>query len=228
VDTSTLLSDSLAGNTPIGGAALSGTGVWIAGITGGTAGPVQYLTFRNSVGGGATGGTDLIPPAQGHRALRIFEGQLYGSTADGKIASIGNGLPTTGGQTETTLIDGIRGACEFEFLNLDESPGAEVLYVAVDASASDNGVTAGVKKYVFDPVAKTWGLSATFSGGVRTGFRGLAAYKDGENVVILTTTSEGDKLLELIDVGGPSVQAKVIATAPSGVAYRGVALSPTP
>jgi len=227
IDTTTLLSDSLHA-TYITGAAISGSDVWISGTTTGSAGPVQHLTLGNSLNGGATTGGDIISPAEPHLALRIFEGQLYASTVGDKIRQLGMGLPTTSGQSVTTVIDGARGLFEFELVDLDGQPGAERLYVAVDGSAAADGVSGGVKRYVYDAQASTWNLDATFTDGVTTGVRGLTAYKDGANVVIVTTTAEGDRLLRFVDTGTGTPTSATIATAPTGAAFRGVALAPKP
>ena len=225
--TTTLLSDSLHA-TYITGAAISGSDVWISGTPTGTAGPVQHLTLGNSLNGGATTGGNIISPAEPHLALRIFEGQLYASTVGGMIKQLGMGLPTTSGQSVTTVINGADGLFEFELVDLDGQPGAERLYVAVDGSRSADGVSGGVQRYVYDAQATTWTLDATFTDGVTTGVRGLTAYKDGSNVVIVTTTTEGDRLLRFVDTGAGTPTSAMIATAPNGAAFRGVALAPRP
>jgi hypothetical protein len=227
VDTTTLLSDALATNF-IGGAVISGNDVWLTG-TGMETGPVQYLAFGNSLNAGATGGAGVVEEAPGdntYYSLRIFDGQLYASSFGGSILRLGTGLPKVADQPVTPVAEGITGAFEFEFVDLDGQPGAERLYVAVDGSGE--GISGGVKKFVYNANSQTWALNATFTSGVaaESGLRGLAAYKDGSNVVILATTKEGDKLLRYVDTGSGSPTATTIATAPAGVVFRGVSNAP--
>lgn len=228
IDTTTLLSDSFA-PTDIGGAALAGNDVWIAGSPGGPVGPVQHLRFRNSVGGGATGGNDIIPPEQAYYALRVFAGRLYGSTREGKIVQIGSGgLPNVGPQTTTPLVEDATGAFEFELLDLDATPGADRLYVAVDGEGADAGAPGGIRRYDYNATELRWDLTATFTDGFSAGARGLAAHEEGASVVIVATTTEGDKLVRLVDTGAATATTTTIATAPAGVIYRGVTNSPLP
>lgn len=226
VDTSTLLSDAFVPQTSVASAVRSGTDVWIAGTTSGR-GPIQHLTFGNSKNGGATTGGDVLNIAGPHVVVRIFEGQLYATTMgtnnDGALVSVGTGTPTSSGQTEATVLEGLANPFEFEFLDLDTKPGAERVYVAV---SSDTG--GGVARYDYDTTAKTWSLKTTFTDGLTKGAYGLAAYQDGTNVVLLTTTREGDKLVRFVDKDGTASTSTVIATAPSGVLYRGVTFSPNP
>jgi hypothetical protein len=224
IDTSTMI----VGPFPpvqIGGATCSGTNVWMAGTGINGLGSVQLLTFGNSGSGG-----NLVPPSEPYEAVRIFDGQLYVSTRIGAIAKIGTGLPTTDGQTVTPIISGLPGAYEFEFVDTDGLPGADRLYVAASGSGEpDAGPDAagGVKKYVFEQASKSWRLASTFSAGVTTGLRGLTAYKEGADVVVVATPLEGDKLLRFVDTGTGTPTPTVIATAPPGVIYRGVTNAPT-
>ncbi|MDF2692681.1 MAG: hypothetical protein K0S65_1064 [Labilithrix sp.] len=227
VDTTTLLSDSLA-PTFIGGAVIAGNDVWITG-TGMAGGPVQYIGFGNALVN-ATGGTPILLPNEhnSYYTLRIFDGQLYGSSLSGAILHVASGLPKLTDQTATPVVTGIKGAFEFEFVDLDGQPGAERLYVAADGTGAADGVSGGVKKYVYDAAAQTWTLATTFTSNVTSGVRGLAAYKDGTNVVVLATTAEGDKLLRFVDDGSASPSSTVVATAPAGVLFHGVSNAPKP
>lgn len=226
IDTSTLLSDAFVGLTSVAGAVRSGTDVWIAGTTQGDRSPIQHLTLGNSKNGGATTGGDVLGAAGPHVVVRIFEGQLYATTlgaSDGKLVSIGTGTPTSSGQSEASVLEGLASPFEFEFLDLDAKPGAERVYVAVSSDAGG-----GVARYDYDSTAKTWSLKTTFTDGLTKGAYGIAAYQDGTDVVLLTTTFEGDKLVRFVDKDGTASTSTVIATAPTGVLYRGVTFSPNP
>lgn len=231
IDTSTMIASTVMTGpfppTQIGGATRSGNNVWIAGTGMSGAGSLRVIASGSS----DTGGSNLIPPSEPYEAVRIFDGQLYVSTTQGAISKIGSGLPTTDGQTVTPIVTGLTGVCEFEFVDTDGKPGADRLYVAAsgstDPDAGSNAV-GGVKKYVFDQASKTWQLSSTFSSGVATSLRGLTAYKEGDDVVVVATTSEGDKLLRFVDKDSGAPTPTVVTTAPSGVIYRGVTNAPTP
>lgn len=228
IDTTTLLSDSFAA-TEIGGAAMSDDNVWLAGTNGGPVGPVQHLKFRNSVGGGATNGNDILTPPGGmYYALRIFDGELYASSRDGAIVDVGSGLPIMGGETATPLVEEVPGAFEFELVDMDGAQGAERLYVALDGEGAEAGAPGGVRRYSYGAASKQWELTATFSDGFDGGARGLTAYRDGTNVVIVATTADGKRLVRLVDTGGTTATPSTIATAPAGVVYRGVTVSPLP
>ncbi|WP_169927786.1 hypothetical protein [Labilithrix luteola] len=229
VDTSTLISDSFAANY-VGGAAISGNDIWIGGNANNNPGdgPLQYLRFGNSVAGGATNGTEVVAPYYAHNCVRIFEDQLYASTNEWRIVSIGTGLPTTGPQVETPVVTDPIGASEFEFVDLDGKPGAERLYVAVDGMGVNAGVPGGVRKYVYDSKSKTWTYSTTFRESLNSGLRGLAAYKEGDDVIIVATTTDGDKLVRFVDPATGTPMSTVIATAPHGAMYRGVTHAPKP
>ena len=222
VDTTTLVTNSFA-PTNIGGGVISGNDVWITGTTDGADdGPLQYIAFGNALGG-ATDGTPIVAPNAPRYVVRIFQGQLYASAMSGDIFRVGAGLPTTANQTETSVVNAF-GAFEFEFVDMDGAPGAERLYVAVDGA----GPPGGVWKYTYDTTSSQWSLDTTFSKGVTTGVRGLAAYKDGTKVVIVASTTEGDKLLRFVDDGSADPASTVVATAAPGTFFSGVSVSPKP
>lgn len=230
IDTSTMIESTVMTGpfppTQIGGATLSGNNVWIAGTGMNGAGSLRLVASGSST----TSGSNLVPPSEPYEAVRIFDGQLYVSTTQGAISKVGSGLPTTDGQTVTSVITGLSGVCEFEFVDTDGKPGADRLYVAASGSTDpDAGPNAagGVKKYVFDQASKTWQFSSTFSSGVTTSLRGLAAYKEGDDVVVVATTSEGDKLLRFVDKDSGTPTPTVVTSASAGVIYRGVTNAPT-
>lgn len=248
VDTVTLVSSGLA-PTSVGGAVLNGTDVWVGGLSFDGSGPVQHVDMNNGLNGADTSGHDIIPEAPtGRLALRIFEGRLYTSVATsagthGAINAIGTGLSRTAGQTETAVIPEVDGVVEFAFLDTDGIAGPDVLYAAIEAKTIPT-TAPGVKKFVYDTAQKKWNATALFTDGVpANGLRGLEAFKHGKDTYIVTTTYDGDKVLEFVDDGSANPKSTVLLTAATStdewddgngnmvhvpIAYRGVARTPTP
>lgn len=248
VDTVTLVSSGLA-PTPVGGSVLSGTDVWIGGLSFNGSGPVQHVQMNNGLNGADTSGQDIIPEAPtGRLALRIFEGRLYTSVATsasthGAINAIGTGLSGQPEQTEIPIIPELDGVVEFAFLDTDGIAGPDILYAAIEAKTIPT-TPPGVKKFVYDTAQKKWNATALFTDGVpANGLRGLEAFKHGKNTYIVTTTYDGDKVLEFVDDGSANPKSTVLLTAGTStdefddgngnmvhipIAYRGVSRTPTP
>jgi len=157
--------------------------------------------------------------------------QLYVSAASSGfvgVATVGSGLPTTGGQT-TTLLPGFpttSGPSPGGYVVFDLSPsiaGPDVVYVADDRSLASGG---GLQKWTFD--GASWTLAATFSNGLTAGLRGLAGTLDdaGHPVLYATTADTPTKLVRATDDGSPSPAFGLLATAPANTAFRGVAMAP--
>ena len=196
-----------------------GTSFWAVGANNdGT----QYVTL-GSTGTATTLQTTLV----NERVVQIFGGQVYVSASSGAfhgVSTVGTGLPTTSGQT-VTLLPGMPvdagSAYGFSMLDLDASvTGLDTLYIA-----DDTAQTGGVQKWVFN--GTTWTKIATFNDKTTTGFRGLTAYFDGTNVVLIATTGDAASVVKYTDDGvNLAPTGTVIATAPANTAFRGVALAP--
>jgi hypothetical protein len=180
---------------------------------------------RSTTFGGTTS-TQLHSTATNMRVVNIFNGQLYvsSSTSSGGglygVSTVGTGLPTTSGQTITTLpgmpLSGTHSAYDFWFKD------TSTLYLADDGAAAAGG---GIQKWTLG--GGTWSLQYTLlnNGTTTTGCRGLAGYVDGGgNVVLFATTgiaTSANTLITVTDTGAGSV-ATILATAPANTAFRGV------
>ena len=218
VDTTTQLNAFNATNIR-GVASNDGTAFWATGAANdGT--PYVVLSSTGAV-------TDLQTTLLNERVVQIFGGQVYVSASSGAyhgVSTIGTGMPTDGGQA-VTLLPGMPvdsgSPYGFSMFDLDGSvSGLDTLYIA-----DDTGSNAGVQKWVFD--GNTWTKIATFTDKAVQGFRGLTAYFDGTNVILLATTGDAQSIVKYTDDGvNTSPTGTVLATAPTNTAFRGIALSP--
>jgi hypothetical protein len=222
VDTSTALTDVANGNNVRGVASSDGTNIWVSAAGKSTTGGVHYTTL------GSTTSTLMSASDTNARAATIFDGQLYTSadpTKEGiNIATVGTGLPTTGGQTTTNLPFATTPTepFAFSFLTLGLGSTPDTLYVA------DNSAGAVVK---FGLVEGKWVKEGSVA---VTAVTGVTANDAGGIVTIYATTGgssgEGgvlDKITDASGLGGTlSGTATQIATAPANEAFRGVAFAP--
>ncbi len=182
---------------------------------------VRYKSF------GSTGtSTQLSSAPTNTRVVKIFNGQLYITSASGAylaVASIGSGTPTTSGQT-TTALPGMPATGTHSPYSFSISPDGNTLYIADDGAASAGG---GIQKWTFS--GSTWSLAYTLlnNGSTTTSTRGLAVDWSGANPVIYATTTatSANNLIKVVDTGSGST-ATTIATAPTFTVYRGVDFTP--
>jgi hypothetical protein len=222
VDTSTALTDVGNANNPRGATSSDGKTLYWSGAGKSTSGGVHVATL------GASSSTLLSSGDTNARAVTIFDGQLYTSSDPTKeginIATVGTGLPTTGGQTTTNLPFATAPSEPYAFslLTLGLGSAPDTMYVA------DNGAGAIVK---FGLVSGKW----TKEGSVAvTAVTGVTANDAGGVVTIFATTSgssgEGGVLYKITDSSGVngtlSGNATQIATAPANESFRGVAFAP--
>lgn len=186
-------------------------------------GGVHYTTFGSAMT------TQILSMPSNVRFVRIFEGQLYGTSGSGafvNVFGIGSGLPTMAGQAAMSL-PGLPtlGASPYSFALLDRLvgvPGIDTLYVADDRSVANGG---GIQRWVSDGF--TWTLDATFCDGL-AGVRGLTARLEGQGVRIIATTAETptNRILSIYDEPGMTPSITPIVTAQANSVYRGVAFAP--
>lgn len=202
----------------------TGERFWVGGGTGG----VRYVASI-----GATTSTQVSATVTNVRQVNIFDGQLYVSTASGselRMGKVGNGLPTTSGNTITGLNGFPRSGSPYAFFfaDLDPNiPGVDTLYVA-----DDGDIYGGVTKWCLSPDDLTWRNKGTF-GTDFDDYRGLTGYVEGTTVTLFstrrggTTSTGGGELVKLVDTTGyngsfnPSFA--LLATAAQRTAFRGVA-----
>jgi hypothetical protein len=222
VDTSTALTDVGNANNPRGATSSDGKTLYWSGAGKSTSGGVHVATL------GASTSTLLSAGDTNARAVTIFDGQLYTSSDPTKegvnIATVGTGLPTTGGQSTTNLPFATAPSEPFAFslLTLGLGSAPDTMYVA------DNSAGAIVK---FGLVSGKW----TKEGSVAvTAVTGVTANDVNGVVTIFATTSgssgEGGVLYKITDSSGVngtlSGNATQIATAPANESFRGVAFAP--
>jgi hypothetical protein len=233
VDTSTSLTDSTAEGNNFRSATTAGTGGSIYLGSGGGPGIVSD--------GGTTGSyfnTDKVHEVQ------VVNGQLYESTTKG-VNAVGTGLPTSGTQTDTALVtEGVNGLSsnfgpdQFALVNLSGGTTPNTLYVADGsngATTTENYIdkfslegsswvltgqvtvpqAAGLVASVYNGVAQIYATGSTsFS---ETGGTGSAP---GNNTVLYgLTDSSGYE-------GTLSATPNILATAPSGDDFHGLAFAP--
>jgi hypothetical protein len=223
VDTSTLLGNGF-GSAVRGAVTDDGNAFWISGSGTGDGG-IWYELL------GLDGGTQLVSTPSSVRAIGIVAGQLYadsGSNGNSNVFKIGAGLPTTTSPAITAL-NGMptTGASPYGFAFFDRASiaGIDTVYVADDRATASGG---GIQKWTWN--GTTWSLLKTFTSGITTGVRGLAAEVVSGKVVVYATTTEAtqNKLVKLVDDGSAAPTPATIATAAANTVYRGVALAWVP
>jgi hypothetical protein len=223
IDTSTTLSNGFS--TAVRGAVTTdGNQFWITGSGSGNGG-IWYELF------GLDGGTQLVSSPGSVRAIGIVSGQLYadsGSNGTTNVFKVGTGLPTTIDPV-TTALPGMptSNASPYGFAFFDRTgvPGIDTIYVADDRATASGG---GIQKWTWN--GTTWSLAKTFTNGITTGVRGIAAEVVAGKAVVYATTTEAtqNKLVKLVDDGSASPAISTIATAAANTVYRGVAMAWVP
>lgn len=224
IDTSTLLNTAFDAGNVRGAASADGTSFWVSGNGAvGTAG-VWYIAQ------GSAGGAQILAAPANVRHTHVFGGQLYASSGSSNytaVNAIGAGLPTMAGQAAAPLPGmPVTGASPYSFALLDRDPnvaGVDTLYVADDRAVGNGG---GVQKWSYNGAA--WTLVETFTSGLTTGVRGLAAADAGGSVVVFATTAVASEnsVIAFVDTGAANPAGAVIATAGVNTVFRGVAISP--
>jgi len=221
--TFTLLSDFADGNNPRSAVTPDGKSVYVAGGAGGA----RYVANLAD-----TTSTQLSTTVVNLRQLNVVQGQLYTSTASGsavRVGTVGVGLPTTAGQTITSL-PGLPTSTGspygYFFADLSPAvPGFDTLYVA------DDGAGQGILKFSLD--SGSWVANGNLS--TATGARGLTGIVSGGNVTLFATTggsgaAGGGSLYTVTDTSGYNATiagaVSTIATAATNTAFRGVAFTP--
>ncbi|MDI1484285.1 hypothetical protein [Polyangium sp. y55x31] len=222
VNTSTLVSGAFSGSNVRGATSSDGTSIWVSGNST-TTGGIQFITL------GAVFPTQILSNPLNTRCVHAAGGQLYATSGAGtfvNVFTVGSGLPTSSGQTATSL-PGLptASASPYGFALLDLSAaiaGPDTLYIADDRSPASGG---GIQKWTFDGFS--WSLAATWNDGT-AGVRGLAAKPSGAGVQIVATTSENNenRVLAVFDDGSAFPEIVIATIAPPNTVFRGVAFAP--
>lgn len=180
---------------------------------------------------GLDGGTQLVSSPGSVRTVNIAAGQLFaasGSNGFSNVFLVGSGLPTTTDPT-TTPLTGMptSGASPYGFAFFDRTSiaGIDTVYVADDRTVANGG---GIQKWSWNGTA--WSLQKTFTNGIATGVRGLAAEVFAGKMIVYATTTEStqNKLVKLVDDGSASPAIATLSTAAVNTVYRGVAMAWVP
>jgi hypothetical protein len=230
IDTRTQLSAAFSANNVRSATSQDGTGFWVTGAGGATAG-VQFISFNT------TGGAQVEATPASTRAIQIVGGQLYassGSSPNANVFTVGSGTPQAGPQTATTLsgMSLVNGPSPLQFVLLDRDggvAGVDTLYVADDRAIASGG---GIQKYTFN--GTTWSPITTYSNGLAptAGVTGLIGMVTGNSVTLLATTADaasGNKIVMYVDDGNnlsPIQTVLTNGTAAANTVFRGLALAP--
>lgn len=217
VDTTTAINSGTAGNIR-SVASLNGSQFWASSSS-------TSVGYDGSFGV-AAGATQLsaAPSPTNIRVTRTFGGQLYGtaSTSTGPvygIASIGVGLPTTSGQTTTSLpgFPAASGPSSYDFFM-----AGSTAWVADDRTTG----AGGIQRWTFS--GGLWSLSYTLAPSATTGVRGLAVdLLSGPNPILFGTTTDG-RIVEFVDTGSGATPTFITPVAATGTALRGIVFIPEP
>ncbi|MFO0842642.1 MAG: PEP-CTERM sorting domain-containing protein [Gemmataceae bacterium] len=191
-----------------------GTRIYTGGASDDLSASLRTTTF------GATGNTPLVN-AVDTRVVHVFNNQLYASTKSGTIVRTDTALPTTGSNV-TDLVTGIVDPVGFVVLDQDGNGTPDTLYVA------NQEATASLQKYSSTD-GTTW--TARGSANIAVGLTGITAVKNGTAVDIYATAGDGtvagNTLQRFTDTAAFNADLTgsfaLLATAPSGAAFRGVA-----
>jgi hypothetical protein len=197
VFTSSILFDS----TAILSAASDSTNFWGVGQTGGVGyfgpGPQTVVTTDLS-------GATHIAIARDQLSTRSANN--LGTLPGHGIYDIGTGLPTSGGQPQTQLIDVLPSPAGFQF-----NDARDVCYVA----------GFGVEKWTLS--GGIWSLDYTLPMGNSGSMQHLCVDFTGSQPVIYATTFAPTRLLKWIDIGAPSTATQLASTI---AIWQGIALAP--
>jgi hypothetical protein len=227
VDTSTTLaSTAFGGNNVRGATSVDGSAFWVTGTSTGTGnlGGVWYVPF-----GATAGGTQIEAAPNNSRRVRIFGGQLYGSSASSPfiaLFTVGAGLPTTA-PTTGTVLPGMIGMpptgtasptpnmYDFLLLDLESSvSGLDTLFLADDSD--------GVERWTFN--GTTWTEDTTFT-VLTSPCIGLTGWVTSTGVTLIITTQAGSiERIVVPSAGSPA--ATLLVTAATNTVYRSVTLAP--
>jgi hypothetical protein len=231
IDTSTALVDAYDGSATTAGnfravASLDGvSGFWLSGTGVGASAGVRYVA-----GFGQTNSTQLNAGAPGNcRVVGIYNGQLYtssGSTVYLGVNTVGVGLPTTSGQTVALLpgfptTGGTAAGSTYDYFWADPN----TVYVADDNSPAST--VGGISKWTFNGSlwTRAYRLTVSLTPTSNWGARGLTGFTRNGVTTLWATMNDNANgtthLASVVDTGSTAV-VNVLATAPTGTAFRGI------
>ncbi len=182
------------------------------------------------------------------RNVEIYNNQLFFSTGSGTtrgVYSIGSGLPTTSGQTATSLINMGTSAEAYGFVLFDTNNDStlDLAYVADDRTTSTAG---GINRFNFsggawsqtgsafrfDTSSSLLTTSTATAGGSLVSIRGLTGTYDAATstatLFATTTGTMNNSLISFLDTGSLSTSTtfNTLQSAGTNFVFRGVDVSP--
>ncbi len=204
-----------------------GTGYWSSGTSSGSTGGVWYITDGSS---SSTTAAQVSTTITNTRTINIYNSQLYASTMSGsnRLLNVGNGLPTTSGNTETNLLTASGDPYSFVIVNIN---GNYVMYIASLSSQTIDKYSLVSGTWMSNGSFSTTSPSSNFPRGI-TGNINCSGTINLYTTVSTTATSRPTILNKYIDNAGYSqtinISATVttLATAGTNYAFGGVAFTP--
>jgi hypothetical protein len=156
------------------------------------------------------------------RFATVFGGQLYASTGDGRIGSIGSGLPFGNNPGPNfTALQGLPTASPGQFVLLDTDAGVAGLDTLYSADNAGNTVN----KYYKNQLSGNWTLAGSMA---LASAHGITATASGGTVTIYATSPT--VVAKATDTSAlasaPNGSFTTIVTAASNTAFRGIAAAP--
>ncbi len=156
--------------------------------------------------------------------IGIFNNQLYYTTSKGAndgLYKVGNGTPTSFGQTSTNMIPTGSGSspCGFSF-----NPTSTICYIADEREIAIGG---GIQKWINN--AGTWSLAYTLGSGpgLINGCKGIEIDWNATNPIIYAITADtiNNRIIKIVDNGSNAI-ATILATAANKIMFKGIAFAP--
>jgi hypothetical protein len=222
--------------------ATTGTTFYASGNGSSSSGGVWYF--------GGSGFTQLSTTVTNTRNVEIYGNQLFFSTGAGTtrgVYSVGSGLPTTSGQTATSVINmgGSAEAYGFVMFDTNNDSVLDRAYVTDERTTTTAGginrfdFSGGVwtqtgSAYRFNTTSSLLTTGTAASGGNLVSIRGLAGTYDAatSTATLFATTTEtnNNRLISFLDTGSLSTSTAftTLQTAGANYAFRGVDVVPVP
>jgi hypothetical protein len=236
LDTSTQFPQAGA-STIRSAASVDGNGFWVA-----TSNFLRYVPFGN----GGTSSTvlstlvasptvaEVMPATALSQTSQLYISGGAGAQSTGfppidSPASVGNGLPITGGQNVTVPGEFPTASSNGQFPTTNQfvfSPDGNTVYIADGRTNGSGGLLTYHRSSSFGLYTRVPGRSFTFAAN---GLRGLVADFSVPGTATLyatTTEANANRLVRLVDNGSATTETD-LATAPANEVFRGVAFTPT-
>jgi hypothetical protein len=164
----------------------------------------------------------------GVRNIKVFGGDLYANSTTGILYKYA-GLPTTSGQTPTSVLTGL-GSTVYAFVMFDTN-GDTTLDRLYMADERNNNAAGGLNRW--DLIGDTWtnqyslrfNTGNSLSAAAGSGIRGLTGTWDAATStasLFATTSDSTTRLVSVLDTGVAPTTYGLLATAGTGLAFKSV------